>query len=283
MEFFLAFIGSTLVAVIAKFAGSLGIFPGLAAFVFWGAVALGCLFLLLVLISLVQWIRPPTAVNFFEQKILDVIKADIQVLARKKFQQTAVNEFGIADQSRWHTEWDNYSRYTLPKKCRDAGVALPMDIHQYLIGETPERKVRPIGRALHEMIEFGVAKMSEKAKDLQDVTPLGFEVICLEKLTSLGWDARITKATGDQGADIVATYHDEVLVVQCKLYSRPVGNKAVQEVAAAKGHYRADYAAVVTNSSFTRAAQDLAASTGVRLISYVEIDGLLSPEKLQQV
>ena len=283
MENVSGLIGSILVAVFARIAGSLGIFPGFSVFVFWGAVVIGCLFLILTVFSLVEWINPRTSVNFVEQKILDVIVADIQVLARKKFQQTGANEYGVADHSRWHKEWDNYSRYTLPGKCRDAGVILPDETYQYLIGETPERKKKPIGRAVHEMIECAVAEMRDTTKDLQDVTPLGFEVLCLEKLKELGWDARTTKASGDQGADIIATHCDETLVVQCKLYGRPVGNKAVQEVAAARDHYRADYAAVVTNASFTRAAQDLAASTGVKLVSYVDMTRSLGPETVHQI
>ena len=59
--------------------------------------------------------------------------------------------------------------------------------------------------------------------------------------------------------------------------------KAVQEVAAARDHYRADYAAVVTNASFTRAAQDLAASTGVKLVSYVDMTRSLGPETVHQI
>ena len=240
-------IGSILVAVVARIAGSFGVLPSLSSFVFWGAVIVACLFFLSTLLALVEWINPRTSVNFVEQKILDVISGDIQVLARKKFQLTAPNEYSVADQMRWHKEWDSYSRYTLPGKCYEAGVTLPSDTHQYLIGETPEYKKKPIGRAIHDLIEKAVDEMRNTAGDLKDVTPVGFEVLCLERLRVMGWDARTTKTTGDQGADIIATNGDETLVVQCKRYGRPVGNKAVQEVAAARDHYRADYAAMVTN------------------------------------
>ena len=127
------------------------------------------------------------------------------------------------------------------------------------------------------MIEDAVAELKNNSRDLEGITPVGFEVLCVEKLTAGGWDARTTKNTGDQGADIVATFSGETLVVQCKLYGRPVGNKAVQEIAAARDYYRADYAAVVTNASFTRAAHDLAASTGVKLVTYVEMANALGP------
>jgi restriction system protein len=50
-----------------------------------------------------------------------------------------------------------------------------------------------------------------------------------------------------------------------------VGNKAVQEVTAAKNHERADYAAVVTNNRYTLPAEQLAATNGVLLLHYADL------------
>jgi restriction system protein len=47
-------------------------------------------------------------------------------------------------------------------------------------------------------------------------------------------------------------------VFQCKRYSKKVGNKAVQEVAAAKVHYGASEAGIMTNSELTPNAKKLA-------------------------
>ena len=46
--------------------------------------------------------------------------------------------------------------------------------------------------------------------------------------------------------------------VQAKRHTKPVGIKAVQEVVAAKGMYRCTEAMVVTNSTFTQPAMELA-------------------------
>jgi restriction system protein len=62
------------------------------------------------------------------------------------------------------------------------------------------------------------------------------------------------------------------VVIQCKLYQSPVGNKAVQEAFAAMMHYSADSAAVITSSGFTPSARHLSATTGVILILHSEID-----------
>ena len=81
-----------------------------------------------------------------------------------------------------------------------------------------------------------------------------------------GWRVRHTRVTGDFGADLVLGHGsaDEV-VVQAKRQGRPVGVAAVQQAAAARLHYGTDEAMVVTNSTFTPAAIELAATTGVIL------------------
>jgi restriction system protein len=282
LDFFLGFLGSVMVAIIAKCVGFIGLFPVLSAIVFWGALVFGGLSLFLTGVAVMEWVRPRTKINGFEQKFLDLIKNDIPVLARKKFQISGKNDYGIVEQSRWYDEWERYSRDILPEKCQRAGLTYD-SIHKEILQELPDRSKKILGRTVHQMIEAAVAELKNASRDLDGITPLGFEVLCMEKLTSAGWDARATKTTGDQGADIVATFSDETLVVQCKLYSRPVGNKAVQEIAAARVHYGADYAAVVTNSSFTRAAQDLAASTGVKLVIFVDMATALAPENVHTV
>ena len=56
------------------------------------------------------------------------------------------------------------------------------------------------------------------------------------------------------------------LVLQCKRQSNPVGNKAVQQALAARHFYSADYAAVVTETSYTSSAEALSRRSGVFLL-----------------
>ncbi len=104
--------------------------------------------------------------------------------------------------------------------------------------------------------------LSDRAK--QD--PKGFEVACAESLRRLGWVARTTAASGDQGVDVVATKDGVKAVLQCKLHSKPAGNKAVQEIIAGRDYEKANVAAVVASAGFTRSAYELAAATGVLLL-----------------
>ena len=101
-----------------------------------------------------------------------------------------------------------------------------------------------------------------------------FEHFVAQEVSGFGWSIQHTGKSGDQGADVIARKDGRVVVIQCKWYSSPVGNKAVQEAHAAKGHYRADGAAVVSNASFTKAAAELAQSIGVLLLHPAELNEL---------
>jgi len=83
-------------------------------------------------------------------------------------------------------------------------------------------------------------------------------------------DIQMTPATGDYGADIIAVIDGIKMCIQCKMYSNPVGISAVQEIIGAKAHYKCMAAAVVTNSTFTEAAKQLAEENGVQLIENLE-------------
>lgn len=110
--------------------------------------------------------------------------------------------------------------------------------------------------------------------------PYEYEHLIAEFITSKGWPAKATSGSGDQGADVIAEKDGEVIVIQCKLYSQPVGNKAVQEVFAAKGYYQADYAVVVTNNSYTKSARQLSNSLGVHLAHHDQLDEVIDSFEL---
>lgn len=98
------------------------------------------------------------------------------------------------------------------------------------------------------------------------LSPLEYEQYCLSQMRLEGWSGQPTTVTSDQGADVVCDYGDIRAVIQCKLYGQPVGNAAVQEVIASRIFYDANIAAVVTNTSFTRSAIQLAEKAMVALL-----------------
>jgi HJR/Mrr/RecB family endonuclease len=114
---------------------------------------------------------------------------------------------------------------------------------------------------------------------IEKLSPIEFEYYCADILSHAGWNATVTQASGDQGVDVIAERQGIRLVVQCKKYSSPVGNKAVQEIAAGRIHQqarssslRADHAVVVTNNGFTPSARELANTTNVKLLHLSELE-----------
>lgn len=101
-----------------------------------------------------------------------------------------------------------------------------------------------------------------------------FELHCAAILRNSGWEADTTKAGGDQGADILAKKGGLFVAIQCKYYSQPVGNSAVQEIAAARIYYGSKYAAVVSNADYTKSARELAKSNRVFLLNVADLPSL---------
>ena len=100
-----------------------------------------------------------------------------------------------------------------------------------------------------------------------------YEEYCMDLLASKGYRGiRATKASGDQGIDIVAFRDNVKFGFQCKYYSSPVGNHAVQEAFAGAKFYGCNVAVVITNTVFTDAAKKLANNTGVVLWENIEME-----------
>lgn len=108
---------------------------------------------------------------------------------------------------------------------------------------------------------------SKSVEPISTISPYEYEEKIGQKFKILGWKTIVTKASGDQGADVIIEKDKHRGVVQCKMYSQPVGNKAVQEVHAAKSYYDATFAVVVSNQDFTPSARMLATKLGVYLIN----------------
>lgn len=109
----------------------------------------------------------------------------------------------------------------------------------------------------------------------EKISATEYENLIANKLSiEFGWNTKTTKGSGDQGADVIAEKQGITLIIQCKHYNHPVGNKAVQEAHAAKGFYLGDHAAVVTNSTFTKSALQLAESLEVFTIHHEQLNDL---------
>src|SRR5215212_700174 len=103
-----------------------------------------------------------------------------------------------------------------------------------------------------------------------------FENFMANVLAEKGYQVQTTPKSGDQGVDLLLTMDGRKVAVQLKRYTGAVGNAAVQAVVAGMFHYQAKEAWVITTSTFTKSAKQLAMSNRVRLIDGRELEDWLS-------
>lgn len=101
--------------------------------------------------------------------------------------------------------------------------------------------------------------------DIDLMNGIEFERFCGNLFEKLGYLIEYTKASGDQGIDIIANKGFQSIGIQVKRYSEKVTNKAVQEVVAGINHYKLQKGLVITNNYYTESAKSLAASNDVIL------------------
>ncbi|MDY6782816.1 MAG: restriction endonuclease [Cyanobacteriota bacterium] len=103
-----------------------------------------------------------------------------------------------------------------------------------------------------------------------------FLSLCFGKL---GYSVQDTPKTNDFGADLILTKSGIKTIVQAKRYKSTVGSKAVQEVVSAVQYYGADGGIVVTNSTFTPSAYQLASRTKTELWDKEKLIDLITQAK----
>lgn len=106
------------------------------------------------------------------------------------------------------------------------------------------------------------------------MTGLEYEKLVAKYLRKHGYHrVSVTRGSGDYGVDVIAHKGKHKFAVQCKYYNSAVSLDAVQEAVAGMAVYGCDRAMVVTNSTFTQAAIQLAKSNGVVLLEGIVSTG----------
>jgi restriction system protein len=213
-------------------------------------------------IPVMRHFRREGARRTLHQKVQTMVGQQMTSLVRRRAQLVWQDAYGKPQLEKWTKEIDYFiTQHIEPSLAPNERSVLGRE-----------------GAITANLIEARVqAAMQDQAvfRTFSDaMTPAEFEILCAEELRRAGWNARVTMQGRDQGVDVVAEKGDIRVVIQCKLYARPVGNKAVQEVAAAKAHEQASYGIVVTNSRYTPAAEQLASTNGIRLLHYSDLRNL---------
>lgn len=110
-------------------------------------------------------------------------------------------------------------------------------------------------------------------KDIDQMDGLQFETYLKALFKELGYKSQVTTGSHDFGADLIMKQNNKKIVVQAKRYKYKsnVSIDAVQQIFTAKEYYMADQAWVITNSFYTKSANELAKSCRVKLLDRFEL------------
>lgn len=195
----------------------------------------------------------------FEHAILDFTEHHIATLVRKYRQTHVVDDYGMAQDVGWTGEL----RYFVTNVLR-----IDEESDKYLFA------AQVVHAAVAQAVVAQATQAPEDAVEVESLSPTEFELYCADQLSANGWVTRTTRASGDQGVDIIAERDGLRLVIQCKLYAAPVGNGAVQQVIAGMAYEDADFGCVVSNTTYTISARSLASKSGVLLLHYEDLPRL---------
>jgi restriction system protein len=213
------------------------------------------------------------ALRSARRKLDALVRRHEEVLARKYLATVRRDDYGLLDDGEWRKALA-YFRHKLVTPVLSGAESAALDSRRNgggggdgagegLLTASMLRRIRARAAAIERTLELS-----------DDIDPIDFEHWCAARLRAAGWSARRTKGSGDQGGDVIAEKGGVRLVVQAKRHQAPVGNKAVQEVYAAARHFGARHAVVVGTAGFTKAAMELADSTGVLLLNASDLDRL---------
>jgi restriction system protein len=176
------------------------------------------------------------------------------------YRQSIVRDyFGNEDTRAWKARLDTFvNRQVLPR-LSEQSVRLDDSL--------PERIGAYVDATVRELAAQDIQHDAPEP-DLGALSGPDYERYCASILRGRGWTVQETPVTRDFGADLIAERNGIRLAVQCKLYAKPVGNKAVQEINSARPLYNATHACVVAPFGFTKQAERTAHGHGVRLLGH---------------
>lgn len=248
---------------------------------------LGCLFLLLVGVGCYfafKWIPNPLlgalptvifvitviTISLNESRKADqrkfnqlcmIVQQNADTLARRRRQLVTLDAYGKELTEKWTEEKQHFVSHVIAPTVEEKSFEL-------------FKKMIP---SLLDVIEHVALTHTTSATDTYQPTTTkdagdALEIVCEDILKSIGWSVRRVGGSGDQGVDLVAEKNSLRVAIQCKNYSTPVGNSAVQEVLAGKIYEEADYAVLVASSTYTPAAIQLAQKSNVILLHSSDVE-----------
>jgi restriction system protein len=256
-------------------AGALGSIPShdwslIANLVGRFAPVVGAAVLVVVLVIVIRTLLPAVGPLFdrlserralasLSRKAKTATEKHMTALVRRRRQLVQTDAYGHASLDAWNKEISHFMNTQVRPLLNEAEQSA-LDSHFVKVADIIETNVEEQTRSVMRDLVFS-----------DDMGPREYEHLCADFLREAGWIARVTTHSRDFGVDVIAEKSQSRIVVQCKMYKKPVGIKAVQEIAAGKIHEQADCAVVVSNQRFTSAAIQVAATNDVLLLHHEDL------------
>ncbi len=105
-----------------------------------------------------------------------------------------------------------------------------------------------------------------RLEEIQKIDPIQFEKLVSSLFKKIGYDVLLTKASGDEGIDIILSKSGKKSIVQCKRYSGTVGQPVARDLYGSMIHNRAEEAYLITTGVFSLPAQTWATGKPIHLV-----------------
>ena len=235
---------------------------GIVALVVQHAADFSILFVAIVAAGVFAAVRGSRLNRLLLDQVKGAASLHIDALARRRAQLVQPDAYGKPQMERWQKEIVYFIQHQVTPRLSPACT------------KALQRNMIYVVAAIEQQVLAASALTKPYTKFSDEFKPAEFELFCAQVLGENGWDARVTKGSRDQGVDVIAVKDGLRVVVQCKLYTGPVGNKAVQEVSAGRAHEKAHFGVVVSNSRYTASAEALAKTNRILLLHYRDLSNL---------
>jgi restriction system protein len=113
--------------------------------------------------------------------------------------------------------------------------------------------------------------------NFMEMKPYEFESYIAKLFRKMGYEATVTRQTGDYGVDIVAKKDKDVIAIQCKKNSigNNVGAVTVQQVLGAMWKVKANKSIIITTTEFTVQAQEQASEGPIELWDHWTLEDMV--------
>lgn len=145
----------------------------------------------------------------------------------------------------------------------------------YYFNVEHNNKVSDKDRYLNGDFEKEKKELSGKYSLNNITTGTQFELYLVNLFKDLGYKVKHNGKAGDQGCDLIVKKDDYIYAIQAKYYTGKLSNTPVQEIAGSLKYYNANQGVVVTNSSFTPGAEELAKANNVILVDGRDLKKLI--------